>query len=591
MVSARVNDVPPSHTLVRFGVFELDTESAELRKQGVKIKLPEQPFQVLRVLLEHPGKIVSREELQQRIWPADTFVDFDRGLYNAINKLRESLGDSAESPRFIETLSRRGYRFVAPASGSVLQVGSTSSAFVPRDSIAVLPFINMSADPENEFFADGVTEEIINALAQLPQLHVVARSSAFSFKGKHVDPRVVGEQLKARTILEGSVRRVGDSLRITAQLINAADGFHLWSERYDRQMKDIFEIQDEIARSIAGRLRVTLEDQPREPLVKAGTKNLEAYSLHVKGRALLYRRGALLPVALECFKQAVLVDPNYALAWAALADAYTVLTLFGFVHPGTSRPKWGEAARNAVAADPSLAEAHCALAFGSLLFDWNKTDADREFVRALQLNPGYIQARDWYAFFYLQLASGRLAEGLAHAKLAFASDPLSAYTNSVLSFAYSDAGEYADAVRSAERAAELDSESFLAWGSLELGLLLSGRFEEAVAAGLSATAVSGRQALAMAMLTVCLSYSDKTAEAETVYAELEARASREYVLPTALACAAYAVGRLDDAIQHVKRALAIGDASRCFLSSSWPYCARLRKNSEIDRMLRESGIP
>ena len=254
-------------------------------------------------------------------------------------------------------------------------------------------------------------------------------------------------------------------------------------------------------------------------------------------------------------------------------------------------PKWEEAARNAVAADPSLAEAHCALAFGSLLFDWNRTDADREFVRALQLNAGYIQARVWYAFFYLQLASGRLPEGLAHAKLAFASDPLSAYTNSVLSFAYSDAGEYADAVRSAELAAELDSESFLAWGSLQLGLLLSGRFEEAVAAGLRATAVSGRQALAMAMLTVCLSYSDKTAEAETVYAELEARASREYVLPTALACAAYAVGRQDDAIQHVKQALVIGDASRCFLSSSWPYCARLHENSVIDRMLKENGIP
>lgn len=259
-----MNHVPPSHALIRFGVFELDAESGELRKQGAKVKLQEQPFQVLRVLLEYPGKIVSREELQQRIWPSDTFVDFDRGLYNAINKLRESLGDSAESPRFIETLSRRGYRFIAPVNGTVLQAGSTSTAIITRDSIAVLPFINMSADPENEFFADGVTEEIINALAQLPQLHVVARSSAFSFKGKHVEPRIVGERLKVRTVLEGSVRRVGDSLRITAQLINAADGFHLWSERYDRQMKDVFDIQDEIARSIVSRLRVTLKDQPRE---------------------------------------------------------------------------------------------------------------------------------------------------------------------------------------------------------------------------------------------------------------------------------------------------------------------------------------
>jgi TolB-like protein len=570
------------HRVVRFGGFEADLRSGELRKDGTRIRLQEQPFQILQALLERPGEIVTREELRLKLWPADTYVDFDHGLNNAIKRLREALNDSAENPRFSETLSRRGYRF----SG---QHDISSSSAAPQDSIAVLPFTSMSPDPEDEFFADGMTEEIINALAQIEQLHVVARSSAFSFKGKQIDPRLVGEQLNVRTVLEGSVRRAGNRLRITAQLVNVADGCHLWSERYDREMKDIFEIQDDIARSIASRLKVTLEGVPRA-LVRAGTKNLEAYSLYVKGRALLYRRGASLPVAVEWFKKAVALDPVYALALAGIADAYTVLAMYGFIHPETSRPKWQEAARRAVAADPSLAEAHCALAFGKLLFDWEKTTAEREFLSALELNPRYSQARDWYAVFYLQLAAGRLADGVAHAKLALESDPLSCYANTMLSFAYLLAGEYTGAVRSGERAVELDSESFLAWGGLHLGLQLSGRFEEAVAAGQAAVAVAGRHPIATATLAVSLADSGKPAEAQAIYEELLARARREYVQPSMLAFAADAAARADEAIQHVRQALAIGDASRCFLSSHWPLSPRLRRDSRIDRMLKENGI-
>ena len=570
------------HRVVRFGAFEADLRSGELRKDGTRIRLQEQPFQILQALLERPGEIVTREELRLKLWPADTYVDFDHGLNNAIKRLREGLNDSAENPKFIETLSRRGYRFIGPHDIS-------PSSAAPQDSIAVLPFTNLSADPENEFFADGITEEIINALAQIEHLHVAARSSAFSFKGKYVDLRVIGEQLNVRTVLEGSVRRAGNRIRITAQLVNVTDACHLWSERYDREIKDIFEIQDEIARSIASRLKVTLEGVPRA-LVRPGTKNLEAYSPYVKGRALLYRRSALLPVAVEWFKKAVALDPEYALAWAGIADAYTVLAMYGFIHPKTSRPKWQEAARRAVAADSSLAEAHCALAFGKLLFDWEKTTAEREFLSALELNPSYIQARDWYAVFYLQLAAGRLADGIAHAKLALESDPLSCYVNTMLSFAYLLAGEYAGAVRSAKRAVELDSESFLAWGALHLGLQLSGRFEEAVAAGQTAMAMAGRHPIATATVAVSLADSGKPAEAEAVYQELLARARREYVQPSMLAFAADAAARQDEAIQHVRQALAIGDASRCFLSSYWPLSPRLRRDSPIDRMLKENGI-
>jgi len=314
---------------IRFGAFELDTDAGELRKQGVKIRLQEQPFRILQMLLENPGRLVSREALRAALWPSNSYVDFDQGLNRAINKLREALGDSAESPQLIETIAKRGYRFI----------GDLPTQSASGDSIVVLPFINMSSDPENEYFADGITEEIINALTQIKDLHVVARGSAFSFKGKHTDTRTVAEQLNVRTVLEGSVRKADNQLRITVQLVNAADGFHLWSERYDREMKDVFAIQDEIARSIAQRLRVTIEGDEAKPLVKPGTQNLEAYQLYIKGRALLYKRGAAIPRALDSWRRAVTVDPWYALAWAGLADTYTMLGYDGFARVEDSMPR------------------------------------------------------------------------------------------------------------------------------------------------------------------------------------------------------------------------------------------------------------
>src|SRR5579859_306341 len=285
----------PAQEIIRFGDFEVGLRSGELHRNGLRVKLQVQPFQLLCALLERAGDVVTREELQRRIWSADTFVDFNQGLNNAVKKLREALGDDAESPRLIETLSKRGYRFIGAVQESAnrLPVIHGPAARAVEDSIAVLPFTSMSADPSDEFFADGMTEEIINALAQIEQLHVVARTSAFSFKGKFIDVRAIGRQLNVRTVLQGSVRRAGNELRITAQLVNVEDGYHLWADRFDREVKDIFEIQDEIARSIAERLKITLKAGDQERLVTAGTSTLESYQLYVKGRELLYRRGGV----------------------------------------------------------------------------------------------------------------------------------------------------------------------------------------------------------------------------------------------------------------------------------------------------------
>ncbi len=578
-----MNDGRQSRTLIRFGDFELDTDSRELLKQGVRVRLQEQPFQILQVLLEQPGRVVTREELQRRIWSSDTFVDFDRGLYNAIKKLRESLDDSAETPRFIETLSRRGYRFIA----EVTQNGGHAA----QASIAVLPFINMSADADNEFFADGITEEIINVLSQIEQLHVAARTSSFFFKGKHADMRQIGEQLNVRTVLEGSVRKAGDRLRITAQLVNVVDGYHLWSERYDRELKDIFAIQDEIARSIAERLKLTLEGEQAERLVKAGTENLEAYQLYLKGRALLYRRGGAIPQAAECFDGAVKLDPDYALAWAGLADSYTTLGYYGLVPPKTCMPKGMEAARRAVALGPLLAEAHTALAMSCLMGTWENAEAEQEFLRALQLNPGYVQARDWYALFYLQFSQGRIAEGAAQAKIALESDPLSSYTQTIYSLTSANAGKHTDAIEASRRAVELDSESYLARGTLFLVLHLGGLFEESVAVAESALAMSGRHSWSMAVLAVVLADWNKTADADAVYAEMAARARRQYVPPALLAVAASAAGRENEAIRDAHEALEIRDpACRLYFSKHFAYSRRLYAYPHFRELLSEIGF-
>ena len=306
-------------------------------------------------------------------------------------------------------------------------------------SVAVLPFTNMSADPENEFFADGITEEIINALTQIENLHVAARTSAFSFKGKHLDLRIVGERLNVKTVLEGSVRRAGNRIRIMAQLINVADGYHLWSERYDRELKDVFEVQDDISHAIADRLKVSL-DSGRQAAVKPGTSNLEAYQLYLKGRALLYRRGTDILRAAKCFERAVGLDAHYALAWSGLADARNMIGLYGLERPETTMPQAKQAATRAIALDPALAEAHCSLACVSMLHDWEWNKAEAEFCRARELNPRYLQNLDWYAVFYLVWSQGRFDEGIAVARQAVEYDPLSGYAHGVVAFACGDSG-------------------------------------------------------------------------------------------------------------------------------------------------------
>src|SRR5580765_1666623 len=300
-------------------------------------------------------------------------------------------------------------------------------------SIAVLPFSNMSADPENEYFSDGLAEEIINALTKIEGLQVAARTSSFSFKGKASEVGEIAQRLKVRHVLEGSVRKAGSRVRVTVQLVDASNGYQLWSERYDRQLEDIFDVQDEIARSIVDRLKVALGAGDAARLVKVATNNIEDYQQYLKGRAMLYRRGRWIALALESFEKAVDLDPQYAQAWAGVADAYTTLCYSGYRQPASMMPKALEAATRATALAPASAEAHNALAIAALLWEREFDKAGREYREALALNPKYVQARCWYGLFFLQWSVGRLRDGLAESSRAIEDDPLSSYAWTVWS--------------------------------------------------------------------------------------------------------------------------------------------------------------
>jgi len=574
----------PTPALTRFRIreFELDAATGELRKAGTLVKLQPQPFRVLLLLVERAGQLVTRDEIQRCLWTDSTFVDFEHGINFSINQIREALEDDAEKPRYVETLPRLGYRFVA----QVEEVNEDAAGMNTEASIAVLPFANMSADPENEFFADGITEEIINALTRIEKLRVAACKSAFSFKGKHVDLHIIGERLNVKTILEGSVRKSGNRIRIMVQLINVADGYHLWAESYDRELKEIFEVQDEVALAIVSRLKVALR-AGQQPSMKAGTSNLEAYQLYLKGRALLYRRGLDIRRAAQCFERAVALDPQYPLAWSGLADARTSLSLSGLERPGAVLPQAKEAATRAVALDPMLAETHCSLAMIHVLHDWDWSKAEQEFLRALELNPRYLQNLTWYAF-YLTWVQGRVDEGIALAKQAVEYDPLSGHAHATLANAYYCAGRGAEAVVAANSARELEESFFVYWAS-QHAFHSDCQFERAAAVGEITLALSGRHPWAMASQALIFADWGKTADAQGLFKELVARSARGYIQPTQLARTASAAGESDLAVDYAREAFDIRDPF-LVVAKYCPDFMRLREDPRFNDILAQMGL-
>src|SRR5438309_2759843 len=367
---AVMEDFRSSYGTIRFAAFELDSRASELRKQGAKVKLQEQPFQILQVLLQRPGEVVTREELQQKIWPSDTFVDFDHGINNAIKRLREALGDAAETPHYIETLPRRGYRFIGKIECEALRMRS----------LAVLPLENLSHDPQQEYFAEGLTEALITTLAKIGELRVVSRTSAMLYKNVRKPLREIARELEVDAIVEGTVLLAGHRVRITAQLIDAAKETHLWAESYERDLRDVLALQSELAQAIARKVRVKIAPQEQALLAQPHPVDPEAYEAYLKGRYHWNRRsGEALPKAVQYFQQAIAKDPTFAAAYSGLADCLSVLGYWGLVPPDEGCGKAKGLAHKALEMDHSLAEAHASLAFATMFYDFDFVTAEREF--------------------------------------------------------------------------------------------------------------------------------------------------------------------------------------------------------------------
>ena len=462
-------------------------------------------------------------------------------------------------------------------------------ADIAPESVAVLPFENLSGGPDTDYFSDGMTEEIINALAQIPGLRVAARASSFAFRGKAVNVAEVAAKLRVAAVLEGSVRRSGNRLRVTAQLVDARAGFHLWSERYDREVVDVFAIQDEIARALAQRLQVGLGDRVPRPLVTRPTANLDAYHLYLKGRYYWAQRGVGLKKALACFSEALALDPGYALAYAGLADACTLLAQYGLAPPAAILDQARTATARALELAPDLAEAHCSAGILELVFGWNWQLAGTSLRRAIELNPRYPPARHWLATL-ATFVEGRHDEGVAQAQRAAELDPLAPLPAAQLGLVLIGAGRTEEALAPLHRATELGPTLFLPFNYLGVLYQHLGRVEEAIATLEHAVALSGRHQWPLAALAVSFSSLGRTADVQAIHDELAARARREYVMSSMLALLRGALGDVTTAFQLLQRACDERDGILIY-SRRYPAFALLQGDPRMQAIYRRIGLP
>ncbi|HSY64164.1 MAG TPA: winged helix-turn-helix domain-containing protein [Terriglobales bacterium] len=639
-----------SRRRLRSGLFEVDLGSGEVHKGGRKIRLQEQPFRVLALLLEHPGEVITREELQAKVWPADTFVGFDEGINTAIRKLRVAFGDSADNPRFIETIPRRGYRFVAPvheAAAEPAQLAeniavenapvdlplvrrrsfqrsvvalsvaallvllasltylrrshpSVNSAVQKRVMLAILPFQNMSNDPRQEYFSDGLTEETITDLGQLSPEHlgVIARTSAMSYKHTNKTVSQIGHELGVDYVLEGSVRREGGQARISAQLIRVSDQTHLWAQNYERELNDLLEIENELGKAIARQVQVNLTPQQETDLSKMRTVNPDAYDLYLQGRFYWNQRNpAAIKESIAYLQQATVQDPNFALAYVGLADAYNIGNILGAYSPKNSLPKAKEAATKALALDPSLAEAHAALGMVKSHYEFDLPGAQREFLKAIELNPNSAYAHLFYSNCYLS-PMGRMSEAIAENQRALELDPLSLPINNFMGMTYMFAENYEKAYQQFQHTIAMDPTFPLAHQYFSWLLVTMGRFEESIKENQKSELLSGSSpedaaAEAAMMLQAFKTGGEKGFYQKNLEQTLQTlkQSGGESADPTGVASAYALVGDKDRAFKWLDKAYAERDGQDIMLLKCVPPFKSLHGDPRFTDLLRRLGLP
>jgi TolB-like protein/Flp pilus assembly protein TadD len=557
----------------------------ELRKHGLRIKLQEQPFQILQALLERPGEIVTRDDLQKRIWPADTFVDFDHGLNNAVKRLREALCDTAETPRYIETLPRRGYRFLPSLDGTHDVLPKRGG---PIDSIAVLPLANSSADLDTECIAVGIPGNIIHRLSEIPGLRVISWNSVSCDKNQDTDPQAIGRRFNVRSLLVGRIWVRANKLRLHVDLVDTTNGEELWGEQYDRDLAEIFAVQDEIAREVSQKLRLKLTGDQSARLGRHYTDNIEAYQLYVRGRHSIEQR------SMEGFKKgseylngAIEKDPNYALAYAELSQCLHMPAYYGVISPQEAYPKAKAVALRALEMDETLAEAHDTLATVMQNFLWDWESAGKEYKRAIELNPSYPIARLHYAMHLALL--GRFEEAIREATEGLRRDPMSGVMNAALAFVLVNAGRYDWCIEQSLTTIDIDPALTFTYVSLAMAYERKGMFREAIMINEKSLALGGSTAFHKSAIGHAYGSSGDHAKAREVLRELQLRSGRSYIPFWSLAIVHDGLGENELAIGSLQQALTRREAMLVSLKV-WPLLEKSRVDPRFQEIERRVGL-
>lgn len=624
---------PDSHSY-EFGRYRLNPAERVLLREEEPVPLTPKVFDILTILVENSGQVVSKDDLMKRVWPS-TYVE-EGNLTQNISLLRKALGETAGGVQFIETVPRRGYRFVADtketANGSSLPVteevvpepvslqdnaitppvvsipASTAGAsWFKRSpafalvagvvvmaifglvyfttagksgspeaiqSIAVLPFVDESSDPDAQYINDKIAETLINSLSKLPQLRVVPRSVVANYKGREIDPRKVGQELNVRAVVTGRMRRHGDIISIQADLIDLENVAQLWGQHYDHKVSDVLLVQDDISRDIFENLRLKLNVDEK--------KQLEAYGLYLKGRnAWNKRTGDALLQAIDYFNQTIKIDPNNSAAYAGLADCYNMLVVYGRLEPKDGFPKAKEAALKALEIDENSAEAHTSLAFINFRWDWDRAATEREFQTAIRLKPGYAPAHQWYSSYLV--AVERFDEAIAEAKRTEELEPLSFVASSHLGWIYYLSGKNEEAIDQCKKILELDPSSFPARRYLGLAYEGKGMYAEAITEFQTGVKLSGSP-LMLALLGHAYAVSGKRAEAQQVLADLQQVKGQRYVSPYTIAAIHSGLGDKEQAFKWLETAVEERDIWLMNLKVD-PVFAKLRTERKFTDIL------
>jgi TolB-like protein/Flp pilus assembly protein TadD len=576
-----------SPQLIRFGYFEVDTRSGELRRNGSKIDLQEQPFQVLVLLLERSGEVVSRDELSKQLWPSNTFVDFERGLNKAINKLRAALRDNAEKPCFIETLPQRGYRFIAPVENLTQARNRSRPQNVPPiDSLAVLPLDNLSGDSDQEYFSDGLTDELICALARITSLRVISRTSVIPYKRSQKSLPVIAKELNVDAIVEGSIARSGQRVRITVQLILAREDRHLWSGRYERDLRDVLQLQAEVAQSIANQINKLVDPEHIYP-EHVRQVHPQAYEECLKGN---FFRDKMAPDDLQksigFFTRAIALDPAYARAYGDLSRTYFYLGLFGMGPPGELFPKAKANATKALELDDTIASAHNALAAVHIFYDWDWAAAEAESKRAVELSPGESVTHAHFAD-YLSIR-GRHSEAIRAYSRVLDLDPISRVYIAHFGLILYRARRYDESIAQCQKALEIDPQYANGLWFLALSLEQKDDLQGAVARLEEAVNLSHGPHY-RALLGRAYGLAGEKRKALEILEELKGLSQRRYISPFDIAVVQ--VG-LDD------RALAFESFEQAFqqrvfriIELTMPMFDSLHSDLRWQDLVRRIGLP